>query len=193
MLEEKRFRRLGEVRDRRVDIRLIAATHQDLGRLIQEKQFRSDLHFRINTLPLLVPPLRERGEDILLLARSLLQTLTAQLRRGALRLAPDAEQALRTHPWPGNIRELRNVLERAVLLSEQQVLGRKELRFDDATGPEAAAYDTDLSLRDLERRHIQRVLHQEQGHVESAAKKLGIPRSTLYQKIKQYQLIVPKP
>ena len=193
VLEEKRFRRLGDVRERRVDIRLIAATHQNLGRLVQDKQFRSDLHFRINTLPLCVPPLRERGEDILILTRVLLQTLAANLGRGTFTLAPDAEQALRMHHWPGNIRELRNVLERAVLLSEQQVLCRKDLRFDAVLGAEAMAYDTDLSLRELEQRHIQRVLDREQGHVESAAKRLGIPRSTLYQKIKQYQIIVPKP
>jgi transcriptional regulator with PAS, ATPase and Fis domain len=193
VLEEKQFRRLGEVRDRRVDIRLIAATHQDLNRLTQEKKFRSDLHFRINTLPLFVPPLRERGEDILVLARSLLQTLAAELGRGARTLAPDAEQALQTYPWPGNIRELRNVLERAVLLGDQQVLGRKELRFDASLGTESAADNTDLSLRELERQHIQRILYKEQGHVESAAKRLGIPRSTLYQKIKQYQITLPKP
>src|SRR5918999_1654274 len=101
VLEEKQFRRLGEVRDRRVDIRLIAATHQDLNQLTQEKTFRSDLYFRINTPPLFVPPLRERGEDIVILARLLLLTLTAELGRGAHTLAPDAEQTLRTHPWPG--------------------------------------------------------------------------------------------
>jgi DNA-binding NtrC family response regulator len=193
VLEEKRFRRLGEVRDRWVDIRLIAATHQNLGRLVQDKKFRSDFHFRVNTLPLFVPPLREREEDIPILTRTLLQTLAVDLGRGTLTLAPDVEEALRMHHWPGNIRELRNVLERAVLRSEQQVLRRKDLRFDDVLGTEAAAYDTDLSLRELERRHIQRVLHKEQGHVESAAKRLGIPRSTLYQKIKQYQIILPKP
>jgi DNA-binding NtrC family response regulator len=193
VLEEKRFRRLGEVRDRRVDIRLIAATHQDLGGLVQDKKFRSDLHFRINTLPLCVPPLRERGEDILLLARWLLHMLTTQLGRGTLTLAADAEQALQMYSWPGNIRELRNVLERAILLSDQQVLSRKDLRFDYASGTETAADDTALSLQELEQRHIQRVLRQEQGHVESAARRLGIPRSTLYQKIKQYRILVPKP
>lgn len=192
-LEEKQFRRLGDVRDRRVDIRLIAATHQDLGQLVQDKKFRSDLYFRINTILLVVPPLRERGEDILILARLLLQTLAAQLGRSVMTLTPDAEQALRTHSWPGNIRELRNVLERAVLLSDQQVLGRKDLRFDDASVPEASVPDTDLSLQEVERQHIKRVLAKEQGHVESAAKRLGIPRSTLYQKIKQYQITVPKP
>ena len=192
-LEEKQFRRLGDVRDRRVDIRLIAATHQDLGQLVQDKKFRSDLYFRINTLLLMVPPLRDRGEDILILARALLQTLAAQRGRGTLVLASDAEQALRTHSWPGNIRELRNVIERAVLLSDQQILGRKDLRFDASLGTETAAADTHLSLRELEQRHIKRVLHEEQGHVESAARRLGIPRSTLYQKIKQYRMSMPRP
>jgi DNA-binding NtrC family response regulator len=193
VLEEKRFRRLGDVHDRRVDIRLLAATHQDLGRLVQDANFRSDLYFRINTLPLLVPPLRERGEDILILSRFLLQRLAADLGRGGPMLAPDVEQALRTHPWPGNIRELRNVLERAVLLSDQQLLSRKDLRFDASLDAESATENTDLSLRELERQHIKRLLQKEQGHVESAAKRLGIPRSTLYQKIKQYQISVPKP
>jgi DNA-binding NtrC family response regulator len=123
----------------------------------------------------------------------LLKTLAANLGRGTLMLAPDAEQALRTHSWPGNIRELRNVLERAVLLSDQPVLGRKDLRFDASLGTESAADDMDLSLRELEQQHIQRILQKEQGHVESAAKRLGIPRSTLYQKIKQYQISLPDP
>jgi DNA-binding NtrC family response regulator len=193
VLEEKRFRRLGDVRDRRVDIRLIAATHQDLARLVQDKTFRSDLYFRINTLPLVVPPLRQRGEDMLILSRFLLQRIAADLGRGVCMLAPDAEQALRTHAWPGNIRELRNVLERAVLLSDQPLLSCQDLRFDDASGPKLSEDDTDLSLRELEQRHIERVLHKEQGRVESAAKRLGIPRSTLYQKIKQYQIRLPKP
>jgi DNA-binding NtrC family response regulator len=183
---------LGDVRDRWVDIRLIAATHQNLGRLVQDKKFRSDLHFRVNTLPLFVPALRERGEDILILSHAVLRTLAANLGRGELALSPDAEQALRGHSWPGNIRELRNVLERTVLQSEQQVLRCQDLRFDEVMDAAAPAYDTDLSLRELERQHIQRVLDKEHGHVESAARRLRIPRSTLYQKIKQYQLILPK-
>ena len=193
VLEEKSFRRLGDVHNRRVDIRLIAATHEDLGLLVQDKKFRRDLHFRINTIPLLVSPLRERREDILMLARYLLQRIAANLGRGEVSLAADAEQALQTHAWPGNIRELRNVLERAVLLGNQQVLCRKDLRLDASSGTEASANDTHLSLREMERRHIEQVLQEEQGRVESAAKRLGIPKSTLYQKIKQYQVILPKP
>ncbi|MGH7961641.1 MAG: sigma-54-dependent transcriptional regulator [Candidatus Binatia bacterium] len=192
VLEEKHFRRLGDVRDRQVDICLIGATHQDLGLLVQEKKFRSDLYFRISTIPLVVPPLRQRVEDIPVLAQYLLKRCAADLGRGEVSLAPDAEQALQRHPWPGNIRELRNVLERAVLLSDRHLLSQADLRFDHSASTETQANDTHLSLRELERRHIERVLHEEQGHVESAAKRLGIPRSTLYQKIKQHQIVLSR-
>jgi DNA-binding NtrC family response regulator len=192
VLEEKRFRRLGDVRDRYVDIRLIAATHQDLVLLVQEKRFRSDLYFRISTIPLAVPPLRERVEDIPLLAQYLLERLATDLGRGDVRLTPDAERALQAYPWLGNIRELRNVLERALLLSGRSVLGRQDLRFDAPLGAELAADDAHLTLLEVERRHIARILRAEQGHVEQAARKLGIPRSSLYQKIKQYGIVVSK-
>ena len=136
VLEEKRLRRLGDVHDRYIDIQLIAATHHDLGLLVREKKFRGDLYYRISTIPLVVPPLRDRVEDIPRLAQHLLRRLTADLGRGDVGLDADAEQALQAYPWPGNIRELRNVLERALLLSDRQVLGRKDLRFDVTLGPE---------------------------------------------------------
>jgi DNA-binding NtrC family response regulator len=186
VLEEKRFRRLGDIHDRRVNIRLIAATHHDLGRLVREKRFRSDLYFRISTVPLVVPPLRERAADIPLLARSLLARLGHELGRGEVRLAPEAERALQEHPWPGNIRELRNVLEHGILLSQRKVLERRDLRFEAPSGAVPPADEAALTLSELERRHIERVLRQEQGHVQRAARRLGIPRSTLYQKLKQH-------
>jgi DNA-binding NtrC family response regulator len=192
VLEEKQFRRLGDVRDRRVDIRLIAATHQNLNGLVRDKKFRDDLYFRVNTITIVVPPLRERKEDIPVISRSLLYKLTADLGRGEVKLAPTAEQALQAHPWPGNIRELRNILERAVLISERGVLSSGDLRFGPPAEISNGGPAGHLTLRELERRHIERVLQDEQGRVESAAKILGIPRSTLYQKIKQYQIILPK-
>ncbi len=192
VLEEKRYRRLGDVRDRQVDVRLIAATHQDLGKAVRESRFRSDLYYRISTIPLVVPPLRERLEDIEPIAEDLLRGLAADLGRGALSLAPDALAALRAYSWPGNIRELRNVLERAVLLADGRVLGRRELRFEapmpDEDGPDEAS----LTLEQVERRHIERVLAAERGHVEAAARRLGVPRSSLYQRIKQLGISVPR-
>jgi DNA-binding NtrC family response regulator len=184
VIEEKRLRRLGEIRDRRVDIKLIAATHQDLAELVRQKRFRSDLYFRINMLPLVVPPLRHRTEDIPVLADYLLERLASI--RGEVALTDEARAALLTYPWPGNIRELRNVLERAVLLSDGNVLTRRDLRFDASTAAHNPPDLSSLTLAEVERLHIEHVLTEERGRVERAAKRLAIPRSSLYQKIKKY-------
>ena len=186
VLEEKRFRRIGDVRDRQVDIRLIAATCQDLSQLTREKKFRSDLYFRISTIPLTVPPLRERTEDVPILAQYLLENFPTDFGRGDISISPDSEKALKAYPWPGNIRELRNVLERAVLLSEQNVLSPKDLHFDSPSTADAAFGDSSLTLIELEQKYIERVLQEERGQVDQAARRLGIPRSSLYQKIKKY-------
>jgi DNA-binding NtrC family response regulator len=185
VLEEKQFRRIGDVRDRRVDIRLVTATHQNLAELVREKRFRNDLYFRINTVPLRVPALRERSEDVPSLAEQILDGLAARWGYARITLEPEAAEALTGHSWPGNIRELRNVLERAVLLSGRPTLSRRDLRFE-ATEPSAAPYDLDRTLIEVERQHIERVLRAEGGRVEAAAKRLGIPRSSLYQKIKRF-------
>ncbi len=193
VLEEQRFRRVGDVRDRQVDLQLIAATHQDLAQLVVSGHFRGDLYFRISTLPLTVPALRDRPEDIPLLARRLLEQLGQDVGRPTIELTGPAVAALTAYRWPGNIRELRNVLERAVLLHDRQSLGREHLLFDAGleTGT-AGAPSTHLTLKDLEREHIERVLTEEKGKVEQAARRLGIPRSSLYQKLKQFQIAVPK-
>lgn len=188
VLEDKRFRRLGDVRDRQVDVRLIAATHQDLGKLVREKRFRDDLYFRVSTIPLAFPPLRERVEDIPTVAQYLLEKVAADLSRGEIRLEPESIRALQSYSWPGNIRELRNVIERAVLLSEQRTISIKDLQFDGNSANRSTYLDSNLTLMELEKQHIERVLREEQGRVEKAARRLGIPRSSLYQKIKKYQL-----
>jgi DNA-binding NtrC family response regulator len=191
VVEERRFRRLGDVRERYVDIRLIAATHADLAALAREGRFRSDLYFRISAIPLFVPPLRERGDDVLILARSLLNRIAADLGRSVPSLEPDAERALLDYHWPGNVRELRNILERALLLGEGRPIGRDAMRFD-AIGACPAVADASLTLHDLERRHIERVLGDTGGKVAEAARRLGIPRSTLYQKLKDYGLTMSR-
>jgi DNA-binding NtrC family response regulator len=192
VLEEKRFRRVGDVRDRQVDVRLIAATHQDIGQLVRDKRFRDDLYFRISTIPLSFPALRERIEDIPTMAQYLLDKVAADLGRGELRLDESSMHALQTYSWPGNIRELRNVIERAVLLSDQKNITLKDLHFDGHTQVGAPFLDTRLTLIELEKQHIERVLNEERGRVEKAAKRLGIPRSSLYQKIKKHQIVMSK-
>jgi DNA-binding NtrC family response regulator len=188
VLEDKRFRRLGDVRDRQVDVRLIAATHQDLGQLVRERRFRDDLYFRVSTIPLAFPPLRERVEDIPTVAQYLLEKVAADLGRGEIKLEPESVKALQSYSWPGNIRELRNVIERAVLLSEDRNISIKDLHFDGNSASRSTYLDSNLTLSELERQHIERVLREEQGRVEKAARRLGIPRSSLYQKLKKYQL-----
>ncbi|MDP9198388.1 MAG: sigma-54 dependent transcriptional regulator [Pseudomonadota bacterium] len=187
VIEEKRYRMLGDVRERYVDIHLVAATHADLGALARAGKFRSDLYFRISAIPLVVPPLRERGNDVLILAKALLGRISADLGRGAREFTGDAERALLDYHWPGNVRELRNILERAVLLGEGHAIGRDDLRFQTIQA-EPSRDESMMTLLELERRHIERVLREVQGKVELAARRLGIPRSTLYQKLKEYGL-----
>ena len=192
VLEEKRFRRVGDVRDRQVDVRLIAATHQDVGQLVRDKRFRDDLYFRISTIPLSFPALRERVEDIPIIAQYLLEKIAADLGRGRLELDEGSIQALKAYSWPGNVRELRNVIERAVLLSGEKNISLKDLQFDGHTQVGAPFLDTRLTLMELEKQHIERVLQEERGRVEKAAKRLGIPRSSLYQKLKKHQISTSK-
>jgi DNA-binding NtrC family response regulator len=192
VLEEKRFRRLGEVKDRTVDVRLIAATHKDLATLVRDKAFRADLYFRISTLPLAVPALRDRREDIAGLATTFLQRIAADLGRGTVTLSAAAIEALKAYSWPGNIRELRNVLERAVLLGGARELTPNDLPFDPAPARPASEEEADLTLLEVERRHIERVLRRHGGRVEDAAHVLGIPRSSLYQKLKRFQIRVSR-
>lgn len=186
-LEERRFRRLGGLEDRTVDVRLIAATHQDLEGLVQEKRFRADLYYRVNTLPIRVPALRDRADDVPLLALHLLESLAEDLRKPVREISEGALDRLREHSWPGNIRELRNVLERGLLSCSGSRMEIADLAFggQNAQGPDPTA---GMSLEALERFHIERVIKAEGGKVEAAAKRLGIPRSTLYQKLKAYGL-----
>jgi DNA-binding NtrC family response regulator len=194
VLEEKRFRRLGDVQDRQVEVRLIAATHLDLSDAVRAKRFRADLYFRINTLPLRIPPLRERLDDLPALAARLLQGLSSAQRR--VELTPAALDRLRRYSWPGNVRELRNVLERAALLSRSEVLDVADLRFDADGAAGAAAPGEDgnegLTLEETEKRQIDRVLRRENGKVALAAARLGVPKSSLYQKLKKHGIRLPK-
>ncbi len=191
VIEEKRFRRLGEVRDRRVDIQLVAATHQDLSALVREKRFREDLYYRLHVLSLRIPPLRERVEDIPIIACRLLAMLAAELGRTGISLSPDADARLTAHPWPGNVRELRNVLERAVLRCDGPMIAARHILLDGPLADGAPPPEADLTLEEAEHRHIARALAAEGGHVERAARRLGVPRSSLYERIKRLGLTPP--
>jgi DNA-binding NtrC family response regulator len=178
LLEEKRFRRLGGLRDQQVNVRIVSATHQPLDRMVQERRFRADLYFRLRIVEIAVPPLRERGDDVRLLAQHFLQHHARRYRRGELRLSPAAQAALRRHAWPGNVRELRNVIEQAVLMSTGAEIGVERLAFAAIERGEGADPD-DLNLERTERRLIERALQRSGGNVTQAARLLGVSRDTL--------------
>jgi DNA-binding NtrC family response regulator len=187
VVEEKQFRRLGEVYDRRVDVRWIAATEEVMAQPVVRRQFRGDLYHRIGWILLSVPPLRERVEDIPILSAHILGELTADLGTGGLELGAVALRALQNYSWPGNIRELGNVLERVALVAGNDVLADQDLHFDVQVEQYLTGIGQFRTLEEMERNYIQQVLHKERGRVQSAARKLGIPRSSLYHKLKQYK------
>ena len=190
VLEEKRFRRLGDTRDRVVDIRLIAATHQDLAALVRTKRFRSDLYFRICAIPLRVPALRERREDIPDVARRLLTNICTEQGRPVVELSDAALATLVSYAWPGNVREMRNVLDRALLLSDSDTLQLRDLHFQGVALEPLEDDELGMTLMEVERRHIERVLDHFEGRVVDAARSLGVPRSTLYQRVKNLGIVL---
>jgi DNA-binding NtrC family response regulator len=192
VVEDLRFRRLGDVRDRQVDVRLVAATHRDLPQLVQEGKFREDLYYRISAIPLVVPPLRERGDDVVLLARRLVERISAEMARPGVGLSAAAEKEIAQHAWPGNVRQLRNVLERAVLLGDRTTLEPADLSVPASRSVTAPDGNASLTLAEAERRHIEAVLRAEKGAVPRAAQVLGLSRSALYERIKKHGLVVRK-
>lgn len=188
ILEEKRFRRLGDVNERQLNIRLVAASHEDLSQLVKQKKFRSDLYFRVSTVVLHVPPLRDRKEDIPLLARQFFQHIVVELGRAQLELGDNTIEALTQHSWPGNVRELKNAIERAVLLAGGNTIRPRDLRIepDKTGGPDDS--ELQLTLREIQKVHIERVLTAESGNVARAASRLGMTRGTLYSKINTFGL-----
>lgn len=190
VVEERRFYRLGDVHERRVDVQIIAATHRDLKALAEDGKFRNDLYFRISAIRMRIPPLRERLEDVPIIADKLLEQLSWDMKRGSLQISYSARLELQHYSWPGNIRELRNVLERAALLSDDGVIRDTglELELPPAVDFDPSASVTNLTLKEMERHHIHQVLESERGRVSMAAKRLAIPRSSLYAKIREHGL-----
>jgi len=193
-LNERTYERLGEAKERQADVRLIAATNRDLETEVSTGRFRQDLFYRLNVVTLMLPALRERSEDVLLLARHYLSVFERKQRRAHLTLTSSAEDAMMAHSWPGNLRELRNAVERAVILAPRDALGLPDLglsaeSFDEADGARNRAHVGALiSLESLEREHIARVVAQSPS-LEAAARILDIDATTLQRKRKRYGLV----
>jgi formate hydrogenlyase transcriptional activator len=187
VLQEREFERLGSTRTKKVDVRIIAATHRDLEGMILEKQFRSDLFYRLNVVPIFLPPLRERPEDIPLLVQHFVEQFARKVGKSIEMIPSGTMEALRHHPWPGNIRELENVIERAVILSPGPVLrvSPQDLRTRVTPGQTAHHPQT---LEEVERNHILKTLKETRWTLSGpsgAAARLGLNRSTLYFRMKK--------
>jgi len=189
-IEERTVRRVGGLRDRKIDVRILAATNRDLEREAQRGTFRKDLYFRLAVILLRLPPLRERGQDILLLADRFLAQFSAKYGRTIRHIDPAARELLLAYPWPGNVREMRNVLERALILGRgQPAVSVEHLPGEFRARPGIGdRRHTPLSLEDLERQHIERTLKHHAGNRTRAAVELGISRATLINKIKRYNI-----
>ena len=200
LLEEKTVRRIGSVREQRVDVRIVAATHRPLEALVREGRFRADLYFRLGVVQMRLAPLRERGHDILLLARHFLQHHAARYGKPVPALADAAEDVLLNHRWPGNVRELRNVIEQAVLLNSGAVIAARQLALShlgsdltaapDRVASESTAHQlpAERTLPEMERQALVNALQLSEGNVTRAARELGISRDTLRYRIEKYGL-----
>ena len=187
VLQEKTFERVGGEKEMTADVRLVAATNRDLDRRVEEGQFRQDLYYRLAVFPIEIPPLRQRGADVLPLAEHFLHLLTRGPSRTAPSITPGAKEALRAHRWPGNVRELQNVMERALILSGGDAITEAELNLP--AGAAAGQKQGDAgTLKEMERRAIVSALEAEDGNRKRAAKSLGIALRTLQYKIKEYGL-----
>jgi DNA-binding NtrC family response regulator len=187
VVETGEFERVGSSRTRRADVRLISATNADLHQEVAAGRFRRDLLFRLNTIEIPVPPLRERREDIPALAEHFLHQHARRYRKPVERFEGPALEALRAHPWPGNVRELDHAVERAVLMSRGAAVRAADLGL--RTGPEAGGGSLeDMSLEDVEKVLIKKALGRHDGNVSRAADALGLSRSALYRRLQRYGL-----
>ena len=204
-LEEKSFRRVGGVRDLRVNVRIVAATNKDLTTEVREKRFREDLYYRLAVIPIHIPPLRERAEDIPPLAEAFVAHFNREFLKSVDGLTPAALACLQSHAWPGNVRELRNAIERAVLLADGEVLDAPELPTCAGSAPVAPhpgavqpAADADpdslrlpadgLVLEELERELVRQALEREGGNRTRAARLLGLNRDQIRYRIDKFGL-----
>jgi DNA-binding NtrC family response regulator len=187
-LQNGEVKAVGSTSSQTSDARVIAATNRDLQTLVEEKTFREDLYYRLNVINIVVPPLRERAQDIPELAQHFAARAAIKSHRGQVAIAPEATEWLVKQAWRGNVRELENAVERAVVLAATDILGVEdfEIRATPAPRMGAASSDELVSLDDLERRHIMRVLDAVEGQKTKASAILGINRTTLWKKLRQY-------
>lgn len=192
VLQDKQIRPVGGSQLRQIDVRIVAATHRDLKTMVSEGSFREDLFYRLNVLPVRVPALRERTEDIPLLVENFITKFALQNNSRVHGVTPQAMTALMAHPWPGNVRELENLIERAVVLSAGELIDEKDIMgtaLNQAKKNIEQIFNDNPTLEQIEEKYIKLILGQTGGQKDRAAKILGINRRTLYRKERVYGLV----
>ncbi len=184
-IQDREYERLGETKPRKADVRIIAATNADLAKRLAEGRFREDLFYRLNVISLTIPPLRERPQDIIPLARDFLLSFCRINHKTVLSFTRDAEQVLESYAWPGNVRELRNTIEHAVILGNGEQIGRKDLPLHIAPAEGSPAIGELVTLARIEELHIRRVIART-ASLQEAANILGIDQATLWRRRKLY-------
>ncbi len=183
VLESKRFTRVGGNRELKSDFRVICATNRDLQSMVSSGEFREDLFYRLNVFAINIPPLRERVEDILLLAQHFVKLYAEQMNKGTKYIGKRATKALMNYAFPGNVRELENLIERAVVIGEGDTVQLKDLPFS-----QILSKPTWESIQEMEHHHVEAILEKYDWNISKTAKALGVDRVTLYSKIKKYKL-----
>ncbi len=189
IIEGHPFRRLGGTKDLHVDVRILAASNRSMEEMVRKGAFREDLYYRLSAFVIELPPLRRRREDILLFAGHFLKKCSADMRKPVQGMSAEAKKILRDYNWRGNVRELRNIIERAVILCDEPEIGVAHLPaplLPQAQPPAVSPQDDDWTLAEMEKRHILWVLEQANGNKSEATRRLGIARSTFDQKLKKY-------
>lgn len=188
VLQENEIRRVGDTRDISIKVRVLAASNRELKKLVNDNIFRKDLYYRLRVIPIYLPPLRERKEDILSLTDFFLTRFSKRSKKQKLQISKDAQKKLEHYHWPGNVRELENTIERALILSRDAILQADDILLEetDSTNIQDNTELVKLTLKDIEERHIKRVLEDCSWHLTKTAKRLNIGYNTLWRRMKQY-------
>ena len=186
VLQNQKVNRLGESKERKIDVRVICATNAPIYKMVKEGSFRRDLLYRINTMEITIPPLRERKEDVFPLAEYLLQKFKNKYRKPDLVFSENVQKEIQQYNWPGNIREMENVLERAVILADKPEIDNYDLHFSPIDAPNESA--SQLTLEEMEKEMVRNAMRKNQGNISKAAEELGITRAALYRRIEKFNL-----
>lgn len=187
-IEKREISRLGSTRKTSIDVRMICATNANLPELVSLGKFRQDLYYRINTILVEIPPLRERGEDVILLAEHFMKYYAKKYRKNVNGLSREAKQKLMRYNWPGNVRELQHVMERTIIFAEGRLLKPDDFMLQPQTGKQMDEHDESLNLEDVERRMVKKAIKKAGGNLTFAAEMLGITRFSLHRKIDKYKI-----